>query len=128
MNKRASRHRPIYFVCGAVNNQGDLIIKTIPSSSPKEAMDIFEKEFSFSPQEVIGPFYKKRTQILENTRSLKFSNQSKRALYNGWIVNAFMLKEPADQAFLIFIKRDDDKKLPLPRGTITAPISDLRFI
>jgi hypothetical protein len=122
------RSRPLYFVCAAVSGQGDLIVKTIPAISPKEAMDIFGKEFALAPQEVLGPFYKKRTQILESTRTLKFSNQSKKALYNGWIVNAFMLKEPTDQAFLIFIKREDGKKLPLPKGTITAPIADLRFV
>jgi len=126
MSKRLAR--PIYFVCASASKQGDLIIKTIASSSPKEAMDIFEKEFSVPPQEVLGPFYKKRTQILETTRTLKFTNQNKKAIYNGWIVNAFMLKEPADQAFLIFVKREDGKKIPLPTGTITAPISDLRFI
>jgi hypothetical protein len=126
MSKRLAR--PIYFVCATVSGQGDLIVKTIASPSPKEAMDSFEKEFSLAPQEVLGPFYKKRTQILETTRTLKFSNQNKKAIYNGWIVNAFMLKEPADQAFLIFVKREDGKKLPLPKGTITAPLSDLRFI
>ena len=126
MSKRLAR--PIYFVCASVSGQGDLIVKTIASSSPKEAMDSFEKEFSLAPQEVLGPFYKKRTQILETTRTLKFSNQNRKAIYNGWIVNAFMLKEPADQAFLIFVKREDGKKLPLPKGTITAPLSDLRFI
>lgn len=126
MSKRLAR--PIYFVCAAVSQQHDLIVKTIASASPKGAMDAFESEFSLSPQEVLGPFYKKRTQILETTRTLKFSNQNKKAIYNGWIVNAFLLKEPVDQAFLIFIKREDGKKLPFPKGTITAPTSDLRFI
>jgi hypothetical protein len=39
-----------------------------------------------------------------------------------------MLTEPADHAYLVFIKRADDKKIPFPKGTITAPIHDLRFI
>jgi len=77
---------------------------------------------------VLGPFFKKRAQVLENTRSLKFTNQNKKAIYNEWYVNAFMLKEPENQAYLVFIRRVDDKKLPPPKGTITVPISDLRFI
>jgi hypothetical protein len=76
----------------------------------------------------MGPFYKKRAQVLESTRVLKFTNQTKRAQYNDWLVNAFILKEPVDQAYLVFIKRLDDKKLPTPKGTITVPVSELRFI
>ena len=126
MSRRLTR--PIYFVCAAVSQSGNLIVKMIQAISQREAIDHFDKEFSITPQEILGPFYKKRTQILETTRVLKFSNQAKRAIYNGWIVNAFMLKEPADQAYLVFIKREDGKKLPSPKGTITAPISELRFI
>ena len=43
------------------------------------------------------------------------------------IVNAMFLKEPESHAFLVFIKRIDDKKIPFPKGTIVVPISDLRF-
>jgi hypothetical protein len=120
--------RQIYFVGAATDAQGNLIIKMIPSISQQEAIDLFVKEFSLSPQEILGPFYKKRTQILETTRTLKFSSKIKKALFNGWIVNAFLLKEPIDQAYLVFIKRQDGKKAPSPKGTITVPISDLRFI
>jgi hypothetical protein len=120
--------RPIFFVCAAIAEPGDLIIKMILATSQQEAMELFKKEFFIPPQEILGPFYKKRTQILETTRTLKFSNQTKKAIYNGWIVNAFMLKEPIDQAYLVFIKREDGKKIPSPKGTITVPISELRFI
>jgi hypothetical protein len=126
MSRRLTR--PIFFVCATATEQGDLIIKTVPALSQKEAMDLFKKEFSILPQEVIGPFYKKRMQILETTRTLKFSSQTKKALYNGWIVNAFILKEPVDQAYLVFVKREDGKKIPSPKGTITVPVSELRFI
>jgi hypothetical protein len=126
MSRRLAR--PIFFVCAAATQQGDLIVKMIPANSQQEAMDLFVKEFSVSPQEVLGPFYKKRMQILETTRTLKFSSQTKKALYNGWIVNAFMLKEPVDQAYLVFVKREDGKKIPSPKGTITVPVSELRFI
>ena len=126
MSRRLTR--PIFFVCATVTEQRDLIVKMVPANSQQEAMDLFGKEFSVSPQEVLGPFYKKRMQILETTRTLKFSSQTKKALYNGWIVNAFMLKEPIDQAYLVFVKREDGKKLPSPKGTITVPVSELRFI
>jgi hypothetical protein len=39
-----------------------------------------------------------------------------------------MLTDPPDQAYLVFKKRVDGKKATAPQGTITAPISDLRFI
>jgi hypothetical protein len=66
--------------------------------------------------------------VIENTRVLKFSNQTKKAIYNDWLVDAFLLQEPENQAYLVFIKRVDDKKLPSPKGTITVPITDLRFV
>ena len=126
MARRVSR--PIYFVCAAVDNQHNLITKMYAVTSQQEAIDLFEQQFLIQPQEILGPFYKKRTQILENTRVLKFSNQIKKGLFNGWIVNAFLLQEPIDHAFLVFIKREDGKKMSPPKGTITVPISDLRFI
>lgn len=126
MSRRTAR--PIFFVCAAVSGTGDLVTKLIESTSPGEASQKFEDENSLKPQEVMGPFYKKRTQIIENTRVLKFSNETKSAIYNDWIVNAIMLKEPENHAYLVFIRRADDKKLPHPKGTITVPVSDLRFI
>jgi hypothetical protein len=120
--------RPIYFVCCAATLDGNLVAKTIQAPQVAEAIEIFKKEFCISPQQSFGPFYKKRTQILEKTRELKFTNQIKRAEYNGWLVNAFFLKIPEDHAYLVFIKRIDDKKLPIPQGTITVPISELRIL
>lgn len=76
----------------------------------------------------MGPFFKKRAQVLETTRELKFTNQTKKAIYDGWVVNAFVLKEPENQAYLVFIKREDGKAMPTPKGVITVPISDLRLI
>jgi hypothetical protein len=119
--------RQIFFVCAAASN-GDLITKTIAALSPGEASDLFLKEFEVAPQEIMGPFYKKKTQILETTRELKFSNQVKKAIYNDWVVNAFLLKEPVDQAYLVFIKRVDNKKLPLPKGIITVHTNQLKDI
>lgn len=123
------RHtRPIYFVCCASNSDGDLIAKTILATQVSEAIEVFKKEFGLAPQQSFGPFYKKRTQILEKTRELKFTTECKKAEYNGWLVNAFMLKVPEDQAYLVFVKRADGKKLPIPKGTITVPTSELRIL
>lgn len=125
--RREPRHRPIYFVCAAING-GDLICKTIQAVGVNEAIEAFKQEFSIAPQQSFGPFYKKRTQIMEKTRELKFGNQCKKAEYNGWLVNAFFLEVPADQAYLVFLKRMDGKKLPIPKGTITVPVSELRIL
>lgn len=126
MNRRGPR--PVVFVCACLTNEGELLIKSISASSPAEASDSFLKEYNYSPKEILGPFLKKRTQVIETTRELKFSNQVKKATYNDWVVNAFILQEPVDQAYLVFLKRTDDKKIPFPKGVIIVPISDLRFI
>jgi hypothetical protein len=120
--------RPTVFVCAGLGSVGELLTKVIPAASPEEASNIFTETFLMQPKEVMGPFYKKRAQVIENTRNLKFSNETKKAIYDDWTVNAFILKEPENQAYLVFIKRVDDKKMPAPKGTITVPVSDLRFI
>lgn len=123
------RHaREIVFVCSSVSNKGELISQIIPGKTPAEASALFLEQNQLDAQTVLGPFYKKKTQILETTRSLQFASpEFKKAEYNGWLVNAFMLVEPANQAYLIFLKRVDDKKIPMPKGTIIIPISDLRI-
>ena len=121
------RMRQTFFVCAAISMDGKLLTRIIAAETPKEASELFLQETIIQAKEVLGPFFKKRTQIIENTRVLKFTAQQKRAIYDNWIVDAFMLQEPVDQAYLVFIKRVDGKKLPPPKGTITVPISDLRF-
>lgn len=124
MSRKGSRQ--LVFVCAGIVDT-ELITKIIPANSPDEAAKLFTDQFSCAPKDVLGPFYKKRAQVIETTRVLKFSNQTRKAIYNDWMVNAFMLVEPENQAYLVFIKRIDDKKIPIPKGTITVPISDLRF-
>lgn len=120
--------RQTVFVCATITDNNELLTQIIATESPKEAADIFLKQTSFPVKEVLGPFYKKKTQVIENTRVLKFSNQTRKAIYNDWLVDAFLLQEPENQAYLVFIKRVDDKKLPSPKGTITVPITELRFM
>jgi hypothetical protein len=126
MNRRGAR--PIIFVCSGISN-GKLISEMVLAKTQSDASALFLKEYSVEAQIILGPFYKKSTQVLEVTRSLKFANhQIRKATYNEWMVNAFTLSEPADHAYIVFIKRLDDKKVPFPKGTITVPISELRFL
>jgi len=126
MSRRHSR--PTYFVCSAIDFDGNLQSKTILANSVNEAIDLYKKEFYLSPQETFGPFYKKRTQVIENTRELKFTNIIKKASYNNWIVNAFFLSIPENHAYLVFVKREDNKKITIPKGTIVVPVSELRIL
>lgn len=126
MSRRGSR--PIIFVCGGISDAGELIMESIPASVQTEAISLFKEKYGNNPKSVLGPFYKKRTQILENTTSLKFTNDIKKAEYNGWIVNAMRLAEPINHAYLIFISRLDDKKMIAPKGTVVVPYSNLRII
>ena len=126
MSRRYTRE--IVFVCSCVSGSGELISQILPGKNPSEASSKFKEQNGLNAQAVLGPFYKKKTQILETTRSLQFASPLfKKAEFNGWLVNAFTLVEPSNHAYLVFIKRVDDKKLPAPSGTIIVPISDLRF-
>lgn len=125
MNRKGSR--PIFFVCIALSKESELITKIISSDSQNEAKDLFFKQTTLKALEILGPFYKKRNQVIENTRVLKFSDKTYKAQFNDWLVNAFLLKEPENHAYLVFIKRLDNKKQSIPKGTIIVPISDLRI-
>ena len=124
MNKKGPRE--VVFVCAAIKN-GELISKTITASCQNDALKFFNTEFQVNAEQVYGPFHKKRSQVIEKTRELKFANETRKAIYNEWYVNAYILKEPENQAFLVFTKRTDGKKMPSPKGTITVPISELRY-
>jgi hypothetical protein len=126
MNKKGAR-RTVY-VCSAISQNNDLVNRIVEADSQDDASKLFFDQTSVKAQEIFGPFFKKRTRVLESTRSLKFSGETKKAVYNDWIVNAFMLKEPDGHAYLIFVKRVDNKKASTPVGTIVVPVSDLRFM
>lgn len=122
------RTREIIFVCSSVSDNGELISQMIPAKTPDEAASLFKNQYTVNAKSILGPFYKKKTQVLETTRSLNLaSTRPRKAEYDGWLVHAFALKEPIDYAYVIFIERLDHKKAPTPKGTITVPFSDLRF-
>jgi hypothetical protein len=124
MNKRGPR--PVVFVCIG-NNSSDFISKVIEAVSQEDAALLFSTETGITAKTIHGPFRPKRVQVLDNTRTLKFSNEQKQAIYNDWEVNALFLKEPENHAYLVFIKRVDGKKLPAPKGTVVVPISELKI-
>lgn len=122
--------RPVVFVCIGIDPEvpGEFISKVIQASSQEEASSFFLQQTGRRAKTIHGPFRPKRAQVLENTRTLKFSDQTYKAIYNDWFVNAMILKEPEDHAYLVFIKRVDDKKQSAPKGTVVVPISDLRQV
>jgi len=119
------RKKTVY-VASSIDKSGTLLNKVIQAESIEEAKKIFINETSISPKEIFGPFYEKNKTTY--SKELKFSNKTKKAIFRDWIVNAFLLEDPKDHAYLIFIKRVDDKKDSPPSGIITVPISDLRII
>ena len=126
MSKRGPR--PIVFVCiGMDSVKNEFVSKVIQAASQGEAASLFLDQTKVKAETIHGPFRPKKMQVLETTRTLKFSNQIQRAQYDNWTVMAHFLKEPENHAYLVFIKRVDDKKVPMPKGTIIVPVSDLRI-
>ena len=123
MSRRGARQ--IVFVCSSIIDQ-KLVSHTIEATTTEEAVEIFLKEYQVKAQVVHGPFYRKKQGVLDNTRSIKFTGQSKTAIYNDWLVNALILKDPENCAYLLFDKRVDDKKVPKPVGTFIVKLDDLR--
>lgn len=127
MNHRKSRQ--IIYVCIGLSDNTEIISKIVEAESVEVASSVFREEFKLKPREILGPFFKKKTQMLESTVELKFSTSSFiKAEYNDWLVNAFLLDEPKDHAYLVFISHLHNKKISSPKGTIVVPISQLRLI
>lgn len=112
------RARPIIYVCSAVKD-GELLSKMVESKNVEESYALFEKENGIKPQIVLGPFYKKRTSVLDKNCNIQFKpNQSKRGVYNGWHVTVIPLSNPADSVYLLYDRRVDGQKLPKPNLNI----------
>lgn len=118
------RRRRTFFVCSAIID-GNLVSKEISAASENGAASLFQKETNFSFQKCFGPFYKKK---IIKPKTIKFSNQTRKAIYQDWEVNAFLLNEPKNHAYLIFIKRTDNQSIPIPTETIITSIDNLRFL
>lgn len=120
------RKRDTFYVCSAIKDN-ELISTTVAAKSISAATDYFNTHFLCIPKTVLGPFYKKRNKFVKSNKSLKFIGGYKKAIYNNWLVNAFLLSEPVDHAYLVFIKRIDNKQMQTPTGTHSVPLSSLRF-
>ncbi len=118
------KRKQIFFVCAAVIND-KLIIEEIASDSENQAISSFKEKYKISPNNILGPFYKKRLPPVEISKNVQFTGQHKSAVYAGWKVNAFFLKEPKDYVFLVYLKNLDNS--PSPKGNNIVPIKDLRF-
>lgn len=120
--------RAIVYVCSAVK-EGKLISSMIETKTMDDSYVFFEKENGIKPQVVLGPFYKKRTSVLDKNCEIKFKpDQSKRAIYNGWYVTAMILSSPAESAYLFYDRRVDGQKIPKPNLTIvnTKDLQDIK--
>jgi hypothetical protein len=129
VSRKSRGPRPVVFVVIGFNKtKTDIVSKVIQAASQEEASNFFQEQYGLQAKTIHGPFRPKRAQVLENTRTLKFSDQKQiKAIYREWEVSALILNEPADHAYLLFIRRLDGKKQPSPKGTVVVPISDLRI-
>jgi hypothetical protein len=129
-NFRQKRPRPTVFVCvGFDIDANDCLSRTIAALTTEQAAQQFLQETGFPAKHIHGPFQRKQTQVLKATQTLRFADQAARsAVYRDWQVNSFLLTEPENHAYLIFLTRTDGKKQPAPQGTIIVPITELRYI
>ena len=120
--------RSVIYVCSAIK-ENNLISKMIESSSVEESYSIFEKDNGIKPQVVLGPFFKKKTGILNKNFDIKFKfGQNKQGIYNGWHVTAMPLLNPEDSVYLLYNKRIDGQKVQKPQAMVvkTKEIQDLK--
>ena len=114
----ARKPRKITFVCSAVKEEL-LISKMIDSESVSDSCNSFEKEFGIKPQAVYGPFYKKKTGILNENFDIKFKfGQYIQCIHNGWDATGMPLLNPPDSVYLLYNKRVDGQKMIKPNPMI----------
>jgi len=122
------KYRQTVYVCISLLNNTELISKIVEADSADDAATIFEDNFKLKAKEVLGPFFKKKVYMPEIAATIKFDNAScRKAEYHDWLVNAFMLENPQNHAYLVFVSHLENKKTPFPKNTV-VPISQLRFI
>jgi hypothetical protein len=115
------------FVCSAIINS-KIISSIIEASSSEEASAIFSAKNTTNPLDISGPLYQNVCDKKDDYSSIKFSGETKKAIYNDWIVNAMMLNEPANCAYIIFLNRVDCKKMQAPKNITIVKHLDLKFL
>ena len=123
-----ARIRDVYFICSAIDLNNRLISESIIASSSDEATNVFNKKYLINPEIIHGPFYKKRSSYEKTHGKIIFNGASYKAMYNGWIVNAFELLEPKDKVFLVFIKCLEKSNFSVPKDKFIIPISEIEKI
>ena len=126
MHKRGPR--PTFFVCISLDAANNLISKEIEASSTEEASKKFLEQTNCRVRDIYGPYRHKKKRVISNTRVIKFGDKSFKCFYGDWEVMAFILKEPLDHAYLIFVKNNNNQKEPIPKGTTIVPVSKLKEI
>jgi len=100
--------------------------KEIEASTKKEALIKFQSKDNNVI--VYGPFYKKKVYEYRYLDNVIFSGKSIKCKFKGWIVNAFLLKDPEDHAYLLFSKKIDENGWEEPKNKIVVDISLLEKI
>ena len=127
MARSIKQKKSTFFVCSAIK-QHMLLVRTIEATTFSDARKNFEITEGIYPGVISGPFFKKRGCDQECYEGLKFAGTSKKAIYEGWVVNAQILLEPENCAYLFFKKRVDGKDVKQPDGHTIVDVQNLRFI
>jgi hypothetical protein len=122
---RRNKRRSV-FVCLGLKD-GKLLSEEISEFSKLVASAQFFQHHGIRAEIIYGPFRQRRTKrVPDNNRTIRFTDQVKKAEYQGWLVNASILSEPEGHAFLLFLSRLDGKKQLVPKGSVIVPIEDLK--
>lgn len=121
------KKRATFFVCSSILD-GKIISSDVEASSKKEASSLYSSASKLEPETVSGPFYLKRVKIPKLAKKdLQFSGITKKALYKGCLVNAFLLNSPKDHAYLVFIKGAEAHVGVRMSTTVIVPVEYLEF-
>jgi len=119
----AGKTREIVFVCVAVKHNDiadhQLHTRTIIANTVEDACIKYEQEFGFQPDEVFGPFYKKKSGMLNKNFDIKFAPKSKlTGTFNDWNITAMPLLNPPDSVYVIYDTKIDGTKTNKPSAMI----------
>ena len=85
-------NRQVLYVCSAIR-ENELLSESLPASSIEEASKLFEEQFKLKPKSILGPFLKKKVRVEPINNDIKFEGKARRAIYDGCLVNSFLLKQ-----------------------------------
>ena len=121
MKKHLEKNKLIFVFIGLKDHE--LITDTIKASSKEEALVMFKNTRLIDPIKIIGPFSDKVVKI--DLSQIKFKNNKPiRAYYENFVVNAFILSDPEDYAYIVYLDDCVDRKNKLE----IIPTYNLRFI